>query len=149
MLSAPPPKAEFSDEQSVVSPPMIERRVRRVTCVVTVGAALVGTAVCGWSVGGGVALGGGLSYLNFLWMRQSLYAMITATTAGGTGRPSHLQMAKFFLRWVVIGALIWFVVQVASDMAVAVVCGLFALPLAVVAEAFVQVWHGERCEPAA
>jgi hypothetical protein len=51
-------------------------------------------------------------------------------------------MAKFFLRWIVIGVFIWLSAQVASGLVVAIVCGLFALPLAVVVEALVQLWYG-------
>lgn len=119
------------------------------TPVITAGMALYALIGWDWRAGGGVALGGALAYLNFVWMRASLRAIVAATTAGGDRRPSRMRMAKFFLRWVVVGAVVWLAVQVASVMAVAIVCGLFALPLAVVVEAFVQLWYGARREPAA
>ncbi|MCS7079745.1 MAG: ATP synthase subunit I [Chloracidobacterium sp.] len=147
-LSEPSPQTKLSSEAlfaedvpPVVSPPMIERRIQWVTLAVTAGAALAVGARSGWSVGVGVALGGLLAHLNFLWMRASLRAIVAATTAGG-GKPSRFQMAKFFLRWVILGAVIWLAMQVASVAAVAIVCGLFALPLAVVVEACVQLWYG-------
>lgn len=54
---------------------------------------------------------------------------------------------SFFLRWMVIGVVVWLSIQVASGLVVAIVCGLFALPLAVVVEALVQVWYGLNDEP--
>lgn len=47
----------------------------------------------------------------------------------------------------VIGVVVWLSIQVASGLVVAIVCGLFALPLAVVVEALVQVWYGLNDEP--
>ncbi len=118
------------------------------TLVIAAGMALAAWAGRDWAAGGGVAAGGALAYLNFMWMRASLRALVATTTAAG-GRPARLQMAKFFLRWVAIGAAIWLAAQLASTMAVAIVCGLFALPLAVAVEAFVQAWHGARRPSAA
>jgi len=141
--------SEPPDEPSYLSPEATERRVRHltliITCAMAVGAGLVWEA----GVGAGVAVGGGLAYLNFVWMRASLQSIV-ATAAGDASparRPSRLQMAKFFLRWMVIGVVIWLSIQVASGLVVAIVCGLFALPLAVVVEALVQVWYGLNDEP--
>ncbi len=137
-------------EPSYLSPEATERRVRRLTLVITCGMAVGAGLVWDGTVGAGVAIGGGLAYLNFVWMRASLQSIVAAATAGETGpfrRPSRLEMAKFFLRWMVIGVVIWLSIQVASVLVVAIVCGLFALPLAVVVEALVQVWHGLNGEP--
>ncbi len=137
--SEPPCKSAF------LSPEATERRVRRLTLVIA-GFLAVGAGL-GWgaAVGAGVAIGGGLAYLNFVWMRASLQSILAAAAASSADhpqRPSRLQMAKFFLRWMVIGVVIWLSIQVASALVVAIVCGLFALPLAVVVEALVHVWYG-------
>jgi hypothetical protein len=142
--------SEPPDEPSYLSPEATERRVRHltliITCAMAVGAGLVWEA----GVGAGVAVGGGLAYLNFVWMRASLQSIVATAATGAAGparRPSRLQMAKFFLRWMVIGVVVWLSIQVASGLVVAIVCGLFALPLAVVVEALVQVWYGLNDEP--
>ncbi len=145
-----PSASEPPCEPSYLSPEATERRVRRLTLVIA-GFLVVGAGL-GWgaAVGAGVAIGGGLAYLNFVWMRASLQSIVAAATAGETSisrRPSRLGMAKFFLRWMVIGVVIWLSMQVASGLVVAIVCGLFALPLAVVVEALVQVWYGLNDEP--
>ncbi len=137
-------------DPSPLSPEATERRVRRMTLILTCG--MAGGAGFVWEagVGAGVAIGGGLAYLNFVWMRASLRSIVAAATAGEDGpsrRPSRFEMARFFLRWMVIGAVIWLSIQVASVLVVAIVCGLFALPLAVVVEALVHVWYGLNDEP--
>ncbi|QUW00771.1 ATP synthase subunit I [Chloracidobacterium sp. MS 40/45] len=137
-------------DPSPLSPEATERRVRRLTLVITCGMAVGAGLVWEAGVGAGVAIGGGLAYLNFVWMRASLQSIVAAATAGDAGpsrRPSRFEMAKFFLRWIVIGAVIWLSIQVASVLVVAIVCGLFALPLAVVVEALVHVWYGLNDEP--
>ncbi|MFQ3580474.1 MAG: ATP synthase subunit I [Chloracidobacterium sp.] len=128
-------------DTSPVSPLATERRVRWLTCVIAAGLALAAGMWWRWGVGVGVALGGALAYLNFLWMQASLRSIVAATTSIG-GKPSRWQMGKFFLRWIVIGVVIWLSIQVAFVPPVAIVCGLFALPLAVIAEALVQVRYG-------
>ena len=137
-------------DPSPLSPEATERRVRRLTLIITCGMAAGAGLVWEAGVGAGVAIGGGLAYLNFVWMRASLQSILAAAAASSADhpqRPSRLQMAKFFLRWVVIGAVILLSTQVASALVVAIVCGLFALPLAVVMEALVQVWYGLNDEP--
>lgn len=91
--------SEPPDEPSYLSPEATERRVRHltliITCAMAVGAGLVWEA----GVGAGVAVGGGLAYLNFVWMRASLQSIVATAAAGDAGparRPSRLQMAKFF-----------------------------------------------------
>lgn len=137
-------------DPSPLSPEATERRVRRLTLVIACGLAIGSSLIWEVRVGLGVAIGGGLAYLNLVWMRASLQAIVAASVAGQNGgrrRPSRVQMAKFFMRWVVIGTVVWLAVQVASGLVVAIVCGLFALPLAVVGEALVQVWYGWNGEP--
>ncbi|MGQ9896376.1 MAG: ATP synthase subunit I [Acidobacteriota bacterium] len=146
----PAPERSYPSS-SLLSPEATERRVRQLTFVIAGGAAVGASFIWGAEISTGIAVGGGLAYVNFVWMRASLQSIVTAVTAGeveSSRQPSRFQMAKFFLRWVVVGVVIWLSAQVASALAVAIVCGLFALPLAVVVEALVQVWYGLNDEPA-
>jgi len=139
------PTSEQPCDLSPLSPEATERRVRLLTPVIACGMAVGAVLIWEVKVGVGVAIGGGLAYLNFIWMRASLQSIVAATagkTDSSRQRPSRFQMAKFFLRWIVIGVFIWLSAQVASGLVVAIVCGLVALPLAVVVEALVQLWYG-------
>jgi hypothetical protein len=129
--------ASSEDAASPVGPTAVERRLRR--SLPAVSAALI--ALAGVRGGGrlavAVALGAALAHVNYFWLRASLKNLLATVK----GRPSRAQMSKFFLRWIVIAGTLVFAAQVADLSAIAIVCGLFALPLAVLVEPFFQIYY--------
>lgn len=93
------PTSEQPCDLSPLSPEATERRVRLLTPVIACGMAVGAVLIWEVKVGVGVAIGGGLAYLNFIWMRASLQSIVAATagkTDSSRQRPSRFQMAKFF-----------------------------------------------------
>jgi hypothetical protein len=128
---------EFNEEERAeASPAATERRLWRNLLLMSV---LVTVGVFwrwGSDIAVSVSLGCALGILNYRWMHSSLRGIVAAS---GGEPPSRFQLAKFFLRWLVVGGVLFFASRVAQLSVVAVVCGLFVLPLTVVVETFFQV----------
>lgn len=123
-------------ETGEASPAATRRRVWRNLVVLSVAATALAFVNWGTDVGFSAAIGCALGMLNYRWMHASLSNIIAVS---GGEPPAKLQLAKFFLRWLVIAGVLFFASRVARLSVVAVVCGLFVLPLTVMVETFFQV----------
>lgn len=123
-------------ETGEASPAETRRRVWRNLVVLSVAATALAFVNWGSDIGLSAAIGCALGMLNYRWMQSSLGNLIAVS---GGEPPSKLQLAKFFLRWLVIAGVLFLASRVARLSVVAVVCGLFVLPLTVMVETFFQV----------
>ena len=78
----------------------LERRLARWMCAAVALAVAVSAAVAPWRVATGLALGGVLSLVNQRWLRSSI-----AAAFGGdlSGRRPRLKVARYVLRYFVVG----------------------------------------------
>lgn len=78
----------------------LERRLTRGMCAVVALAVLVSAPLAPWRVTAGLALGGALSLVNHGWLRSSI-----AAAFGGDlgGRRPRLRVARYVLRYFVVG----------------------------------------------
>lgn len=86
----------------------------------------------------GLIIGGGLAFVNYYWLRQTLRNLFDRMTSAGE-KPQFLA-ARYFLRYAALGAvlMIVYVTQVVS--VVAVLLGLCAFAFAVVVEGLIKIF---------
>lgn len=100
-------------------------------------------AVAGFVFGGarfgvGVLFGGLLAFLNYYWLKRSTSAIFEKAFAGSTGRFVSL---RFIGRYVVLGLVILAVYFSGLVPVTAVIAGLSAFAIAVVADGFISIFR--------
>ncbi len=125
-------RPELPDE----GPEAVAHRLRRNLPLAVLALIVLVYGVSGWRTALSVAIGGALALFNYRWLRTSLAAMLDASVE----KPVSAQPFKFILRWFAIGAVVIFATRVAPGAVVGIIIGLFALPLAVFAEAAYQLY---------
>jgi ATP synthase I chain len=100
----------------------------------------------GWRVGLGFALGCVVSYLNFRWLKRVVSAMADRITESGKRESSKGIVARFLLRYVLMGLAAYAILSVSPASLYGLLAGLF-LPVAAIAceagyEVYVAVARG-------
>jgi uncharacterized membrane protein len=119
---------------------VVERRLDRLTLVYAVAGAVICLAVAGWRAAGGLAVGAALSYLNFVWLKAGVKAIVARAVAGKDAPTNH-GAGRFIARFFVLAAAlcaIFFSHLVAFG---AVLAGLFAVAGALMMEAGYRLWR--------
>ena len=124
-----------------------ERRIHR--AMVALGAA--GTIVCllwrGWGWGAGFAIGAVLSALNFRWMATAAHALGDAASSQiAPARPRRGVVARFVLRYALIGLAGYAIFKSSFISLGAFFLGLFLFIAAILAEICYQVYCAFRSE---
>ena len=111
-------------------------RILRLTLALTVLGAAVYFARTGWRGGCGFLLGGLISYLNFRWIKRTVYALGEA--AGG--KPPRASVAVFLgLRYLLMGAGAYAILKFSEISLSAALVGLFAPAAAVILEILIEL----------
>ena len=111
-------------------------RIFRLTLALTVLGAAVYFAVGGWRGGLGCLLGGLISYLNFRWIKRTVYALGQA--AGG--KPPRARVAVFLgLRYLLLGVGAYAILKFSEISLKAALVGLFAPTAAVILEILIEL----------
>jgi hypothetical protein len=108
--------------------PISHRDILIVMGVVVVVSTIAGFIFGGKAFGFGVIFGGILSYVNYFWLERSTRAMFVNAEMASTG----LLAAKYILRYVALGAVLFLIYMVDVIPVAAVILGLSAFALAVV-----------------
>jgi ATP synthase I chain len=100
----------------------------------------------GWQVGLGFGLGCVVSYLNFYWLKRVVSAMADRITKSGKGESGKGIVARFVLRYVLMGLAAYVILSVSPASLYGLLAGLF-LPVAAIAceagyEVYVAVARG-------
>ncbi|MFL6207559.1 MAG: ATP synthase subunit I [Pyrinomonadaceae bacterium] len=114
----------------------VERRLFRVMCGAVALAVLVSGAFAPWRVTTGLLLGGVLAVVNHHWLRTSIRTAYSGVPLMGL-RPK-LSIARFVLRYFVVGAAVYVAYQYDLVSIVATLVGLSAFAVAALIEAFIQ-----------
>ena len=113
------------------------RRIHRDTLVAAAVAVAVSAFLAPWRVTTGLLLGGALAVLNLHWMRTSVAAVFDAAAPGAKPR---MTVARYFLRYFVVAALVAAAVWLDIVSLVATLLGLCAVVAALLAEGFRQFY---------
>jgi len=117
----------------------LDRAVRRILSL-TLALIVVGAAVYfiigGWRTAFGFLLGGLTSYLNFQWIKRTVYAL--GETAGR--KPPRARVAVFLgLRYLLLGLGVYVIVKFSEISLSAALVGLFAPAAAVILEILIEL----------
>jgi hypothetical protein len=124
----------------------IERRIEWLIVVVSSLGAAVGGVHWGWRTAIGVAVGGGLSWLNFRWLDQTVGALLGAA-AGSAASPVKVTpwlYARFLGRVILLVGVLYAILTLRGLPGRAVLAGFFSLILAVLLEVGYEVATGFR-----
>ena len=111
------------------------RRIEWLTLVLGGAGAAWGGWRWGWRGSAAVALGAGISWINFRWLKSSVQAFGTAATAQAGSqqvRVPVLAYAKFFGRFALLLGALYVILSRSWLPVVPVLAGIFAAPAAVV-----------------
>ncbi len=115
----------------------LEIRLFRVMIVSVIAASLISLVFAPWRVSFGLMLGGGLSLLNYHWLRISVGAIFNIDHA--LQRP-RVRISRYILRYLLVGVLVFWAYQLRLVSLAATVAGLCAFVPALFAEAFRQFY---------
>jgi len=118
-------------------PRAAERRIFRGTFAAAVAAVAAGAVVAPWRVTAGLALGGALALFNQHWLRTSVEAAFEGASAG---RPPRMRVARYFLRYFVIAAVVAAAFTAGLVSLTATLAGMCAVAAGLLAEGFRQLY---------
>lgn len=118
--------------------PMSHRRILWAMAIVAITGALASVVFISRQFGLGVLLGGGLSFVNYYWLKVSLKRVFDAAVAHGE-KPRFLAV-RYFSRYLTLGAILAIVFLTETIPIIAVVLGLASFALAIVAEGLIRLF---------
>ena len=111
-------------------------RMFRLTAALTALGAAIYFAIGGWRGGFGFLLGGLISYLNFHWLKRTVYALGDAAS----GKPPRARVAVFLgLRYLLLGLGAYAILKFSEISLMAALAGLFAPTAAVILEILIEL----------
>ena len=111
-------------------------RIFRLTLALTATGAVFYFTTAGWRGGFGFLLGGLISYLNFHWLKRTVYALGEATG----GKPPRARVAVFLgLRYFLMGLGGYAILKFSEISLTAALVGLFAPAAAVILEILIEL----------
>lgn len=120
----------------------LERRLLRGMIASLVVAVLVSLIVAPWRVTTGLVLGGVLAFFNHHWLRASLRSVFGS--AAQAGRRPKLGAARYILRYFIIAAVVASAYMLDLVSIAATLAGMCAFAIAVMIEAFTQLYFAIR-----
>ena len=106
-------------------------RISRLTIALTAVGAVLYFGIAGWRGGVGFLLGGAIAYLNFRWLKKTVYAL--GETAAG--KPPRARVAVFLgLRYLILGLTAYAILRFSEISLTACLVGLFVPTAAVILE---------------
>jgi len=115
----------------------LELRLFRLMIVTVLGSALVSAALAPWRVTSGLMLGGGLSLLNYHWLRSSVAAVFNIDY--GKFQP-RLRISSYLLRYLFVALLVFGAYELRLVSLAATIAGLCSFVPALFVEAFRQFY---------
>jgi hypothetical protein len=137
------PIADQADKP--VGPPSHER-ILWLMATIGMGGAIIGSAFGSLRLGLGILIGTALAFANYYWLKSSLRRIFSAAERGD--RPRMLGL-KYFLRYVVLAAVVG-VFYIADWVSmIGLILGLGAFGFAVVADGLIRIFQGPAAVPPA
>ncbi|HEX8286553.1 MAG TPA: ATP synthase subunit I [Pyrinomonadaceae bacterium] len=124
-------------EQQEALQPLSHKRIYAEMAAVVVVSAVVSFIFVSAAFGFGVIVGGILSLINYYWLKHSLRRIFDAAHPS---EPPRFLATKYFLRYLVFGAILAVVYLTKAVPVVAVLLGLASFAFAIVIEAFIRLF---------
>ena len=118
-------------------PAAVEHRIFRMMCGTVALAVLVSAVLAPWRVTTGLLLGGMLSLVNHHWLRTAIAAAFGPSMAGA--RPK-IRIARYILRYFIVGGIAAGAYLLGVVSLTATLFGLCSFVVALMMEAFVQIY---------
>ena len=116
--------------------PISHRGILVVMAAVAIAGALLGFVLQGTRFGVGILFGGGLAFINYLWLERSTRLVFENTAVSSAGWLA----AKYILRYVAIGAVLLLIYLTGVLPVTAVIAGLAAFAVAVVIQGLMNIF---------
>jgi ATP synthase I chain len=98
----------------------------------------------GWQAALGFALGCAIAYVNFVWLKRVVTALADRVTSSGNPQSSNGIVARFLLRYALIGLGCYAIFRVSRLSLYGLLAGLFLPVAAIGCEAFYEVYVALR-----
>ena len=126
------------DEQNVE--PLSHRRILFLMATAVVSGSVLSAIFISLNFALGVLIGGALSLLNYYWLKRSVKIIFDKAIAGDETPPRFLA-GKYFLRYLIFGALLAVIYLTKWVSIVAVLLGLASFALAIIFEAIIRLFN--------
>ena len=107
-------------------------RIERVMLLLWIGVTVTFLVLLGWRLALGVAIGSGIAYLNFFWLKRMVTAVADRVTQSGHGESGTAVIIRFLLRYTLMGIAACVILSVSPASLKGLFAGLF-LPIAAIA----------------
>lgn len=128
---------QVTAEQSQTIQQLSHARILLLMATVVIAAFAVGFILVSANFGIGILIGGVLSFINYFWLKRSLKNIFGAAAAGEKPR---FMAVGYFLRYLILGAVLVIVHLTKTVPIVAVLLGLASFALAIIIEAFIRLF---------
>jgi hypothetical protein len=112
----------------------VEARIFRAMIAIASLGVIAGATLAPWRVTAGLALGGGLSVLNYHWLRSSIGAVLS----NANEKRPRVKLWRYILRYFVVSAVVFVAYELRIVSLSATIVGLSAFVPALFVEAFRQ-----------
>lgn len=126
------------EEQESTVQTLSHRRILTLMAFAALFGSIAGFIFVSASFGIGVLIGGALSLVNYYWLKRSLKTVFDSAVAGE--KPQFLA-GRYFLRYLVFGAILTVVYLTKAVPVVAVLLGLASFAIAIIFEAFIRLFN--------
>jgi len=108
--------------------------------VIGAAGSLIGSVLVSVSFGAGVALGCGLAFLNYYWLKGSLRRIFEQAAASGE-RPRLLAL-RYIMRYLVLGVAVAVIYITGAVSIIGLILGMGSFGFAVVFEGLLNIFYG-------
>jgi small-conductance mechanosensitive channel len=111
----------------------LERLIAGMTLAIGFAAAIVVGFFLNWVWAVGVAIGSGLAWLNFRWLKQGVAALAAAAVAQSNRQAVHVPLGSYFMamfRYTLIAIAVYVIFEYLKVPILSMIAGLFALGVA-------------------
>lgn len=119
-------------------------RIRRFMVVIAFIAVVAATPLFGWRTAAGVLLGCIVAWLNFVWLKQAIGVLADKVTASGRPKSSASTVAKFLLRYALVGVGAYVIFLSSRESLYGFLGGLFLAVAAILCEAAYEAFVSLR-----
>ena len=119
-------------------------RIRRYMLLIAPLATVAALVGFGWKAAAGVLLGCVVAWLNFVWLKQAIGALADKVTQSGRPRSSGSTVAKFLLRYALVGIGAYGIFLSSRESLYGFLGGLFLAVAAILCEAVYEAYVGLR-----
>jgi len=119
-------------------------RIHKFMLVLGAAAIVTASAMLGWRIALGFAVGSAVSFLNFYWLKKVVAGIAAAAAHSGTAPPSRRVVQPFLLRYFLMALAAFVILIVSRDSLYGFFAGLFLPVAAMLCEAGYETYKVVR-----